>query len=1049
MYTEVHRIDNSSTSFSSFPNLFSPRSCIKYIVTQLRLHLRPPWTSRAQHRVRLSQPIRIQFDLPRSLSPQFWTYSSTAIAPAFSLPPGQHHQQLQPSTCTITEMPDTTNPLAGPKPTHSTQVKITEDGGEKEYTAITEGKATILFPGGGEVFYNPIQNFNRDLSVLAIKTFGEGFLREREEGRRRARGGGKGGKDGKAKKQSTMGEGRELKEKEKEELEKDNHDHGENPDAMDVDYSPSSEATPNLEPTPPPFRILDALSATGLRALRYALEIPFTTHLTANDVSPAAVQAIHRNLLYNHPSNPSSIQKITPTTSPAQAHMYSSPHNYHVIDLDPYGTASPFLDSALQAIVTKDSGPGHGTGSGGGLLCVTCTDAGVWASTGYAEKCFALYGGMPIKGDASHEVGLRLIIYSIATTAAKYGFAIEPLLSLSIDFYARVFIRVKKSAAEVKNLASKSMLVYNCDSGCGAWRTVALGRAKTEIGRTGGEFVKYSLAPVPEGEKGCEWCGFREHIGGPMWGGELHEEGFVRKLLEMVEGADEDVYTTLPRIRGMVMTALDECTFAKNPIPVAARGGGEMVDIKEGDAAIAVESLTTIPSNTDTTTPSIIPPVETPAPPTPPYPPLPQPYFFLLPTRLSKTLHSVSPTQASLRGALLSLGYPVGRSHCRPNSIKTTAPWIVVWEVMRQWVERYAPVKIEGLNPKGPGIRVLKGMSGNGKDESGEGGGAREEVRIKVGEVRFDEELGKDRERSRGGKQGGKKEVRYQMNPTWGWGPMKAAKGAPPGLDLQKGREGKRKEVEEQGEAEAEVEAQVREGEGEVGVEKVGKKIKYYDELCGIRIAYGFVGIAPRGPLFCIAALKERKEGSNTSFFEATPPFFLLRSSPILFRPLPTEPKLWQRSGASSLDKKTTTSGSSEKLRVRTEQLQETRMSRPSALPRTPPGTGRAGTRLDEIGEAEEDLYPPLPLGHRRDEGDDSEEYEPYEPDDRETGDEQPQVAPATTRTQTFPPPPKKTNKTTRGPTLENVTSRRPFGGRTTTTQDNPEAQRILTCTGC
>ena len=35
---------------------------------------------------------------------------------------------------------------------------------------------------------------------------------------------------------------------------------------------------------------------------------------------------------------------------------------YDVIDLDPYGTASPFLDAAVQAV------------EDGGLLCVTCTD---------------------------------------------------------------------------------------------------------------------------------------------------------------------------------------------------------------------------------------------------------------------------------------------------------------------------------------------------------------------------------------------------------------------------------------------------------------------------------------------------------------------------------------------------------------------------------------------------------------------------------------------------------------------------------------------------
>lgn len=37
-------------------------------------------------------------------------------------------------------------------------------------------------------------------------------------------------------------------------------------------------------------------------------------------------------------------------------------HNrFDVIDLDPYGTACPFLDSAVQAVAD------------GGLLCVTCT----------------------------------------------------------------------------------------------------------------------------------------------------------------------------------------------------------------------------------------------------------------------------------------------------------------------------------------------------------------------------------------------------------------------------------------------------------------------------------------------------------------------------------------------------------------------------------------------------------------------------------------------------------------------------------------------------
>lgn len=31
-------------------------------------------------------------------------------------------------------------------------------------TLITEGKAKIIFPSANEVFYNPVQEFNRDLT---------------------------------------------------------------------------------------------------------------------------------------------------------------------------------------------------------------------------------------------------------------------------------------------------------------------------------------------------------------------------------------------------------------------------------------------------------------------------------------------------------------------------------------------------------------------------------------------------------------------------------------------------------------------------------------------------------------------------------------------------------------------------------------------------------------------------------------------------------------------------------------------------------------------
>lgn len=74
---------------------------------------------------------------------------------------------------------------------------------DEQYTAVKEGLASILFrqpnkPEATEseeagdiaipdnVFYNPIQQFNRDLSVLAIKTFGDLYVTERTKKPRRS-----------------------------------------------------------------------------------------------------------------------------------------------------------------------------------------------------------------------------------------------------------------------------------------------------------------------------------------------------------------------------------------------------------------------------------------------------------------------------------------------------------------------------------------------------------------------------------------------------------------------------------------------------------------------------------------------------------------------------------------------------------------------------------------------------------------------------------------------------------------------------------------------
>ena len=381
-----------------------------------------------------------------------------------------------------------------------------------EYVTVQEGKAVILVPEEEKVFYNPIQQFNRDLSVMAIKAWSQLYS------------------------ESKIGQREHKKRK------------LDNPEANEGKEKPF-------------VNILEALSATGLRALRYGHEIPNVQRVVANDMLSHAVEAITRNTKHNDLS-----RIVKPNLGDAIKYMAGTSDKFHVIDLDPCGTAAPFIDSALQCVVDE------------GLLLVTCTDAGVLAGSGYPEKCFALYGGNNfgntfLSSEANHEAGLRLMLHMIATTAAKYKKTIEPLLCLSIDFYFRIFIKVRTSPIEVKRLASRTMLTYHC-GGCGHKVNQPLGRVV--------ENKKFQIPRAVTPGSNCTYCESHYNIAGPMWYGQLHNHEFIDRVLTINSELDPEVYGTTQRIKGMLTLAknelLDEpfyinlnqiCSFFKSPpIPI-------------------------------------------------------------------------------------------------------------------------------------------------------------------------------------------------------------------------------------------------------------------------------------------------------------------------------------------------------------------------------------------------------------------------------------------------------------------------------------------------
>uniref|UniRef100_A0A4W4HAA6 tRNA (guanine(26)-N(2))-dimethyltransferase n=1 Tax=Electrophorus electricus TaxID=8005 RepID=A0A4W4HAA6_ELEEL len=385
-------------------------------------------------------------------------------------------------------------------------------------TVVKEGKASIWFPSANEVFYNPVQEFNRDLTCAVLTEFARETLSLRG-----ARVVVPGEKERVVvclsdEKNGTKGEEASVPQEEEERKE-----------ACLRTASVGERCEEGL-------RVLEGLAASGLRSIRFALEVPGLKSVTANDCSAKAVALIARNTQHNGVSH--LVQASQRDASMVMYEARGRNERYDVIDLDPYGSPSPFLDAAVQAV------------SEGGLLCVTCTDMAVMAGNN-GETCYSKYGSVSIKSKYCHEMALRIILHSLDERANVYQRYVEPLLSVSVDFYIRVFVRVRTGQAKVKNSASKQALVYNC-VGCGAFHLQRMGKSMCQ-----GKHMKYSAATGPPVGVSCEHCGQRHQLGGPIWAEPIHNMEFVQKVLAAVSG-NPSRFGTSKRIEGILSMITEE-----------------------------------------------------------------------------------------------------------------------------------------------------------------------------------------------------------------------------------------------------------------------------------------------------------------------------------------------------------------------------------------------------------------------------------------------------------------------------------------------------------
>jgi len=270
-------------------------------------------------------------------------------------------------------------------------------------------------------------------------------------------------------------------------------------------------------------RVLDALSATGVRGIRYALETP-AEEVWLNDINPDVFALMVENLRLNFPGKIEMHEKkailegdrgkvLVATNMDANRLMNEQFRYFDFIDLDPFGSPMEFLDSALRSVKRK------------GVLAITATDTAPLCGA-HPKACLRKYNAVPIRGELCHEAGLRILIGTIARYVAKYDMGFEVLFAYYRDHYFRVFLRFRDGARKGDETLEKLGYLY-FDERSG----------KFEIER---DFL-------PSKPKAY----------GPLWLGELKNEEIVGKMYKLAEKEEIAEKREVLKFLGTIKEELD------------------------------------------------------------------------------------------------------------------------------------------------------------------------------------------------------------------------------------------------------------------------------------------------------------------------------------------------------------------------------------------------------------------------------------------------------------------------------------------------------------
>jgi tRNA (guanine26-N2/guanine27-N2)-dimethyltransferase len=267
-----------------------------------------------------------------------------------------------------------------------------------------------------------------------------------------------------------------------------------------------------------PLEVLELMAGLGLRTRRYLAEAP-VAHIVVNDANydafaylQATLQSETRAELYNELA-----QRLL-------ARFYLEDRRFDWVDLDPFGSPSPFVPWTTGVI------------RWGGLLYVTATDAPVLCGAQRGEALKS-YDAVSALGRECHEFGLRILIGFLQRRLVQANMHGAPLFSLFDGYCWRVLLRVFKGTRGF----NAEQLGFIAQMPDGEYRATHAGVPAPLIER-------YDPAQT------VRWIG-------PLWLGPLHDHAFLGAMFRY---AHEEYFAEARRWLTRLNRELDELPIVYN-----------------------------------------------------------------------------------------------------------------------------------------------------------------------------------------------------------------------------------------------------------------------------------------------------------------------------------------------------------------------------------------------------------------------------------------------------------------------------------------------------